>query len=153
MYKKILVPLDGSELAECVLPHVESIAKGCEAESVVFVRALEPLPSAAYVYLSAEEGKEADERGERAAREYLDQVASRVKLGGVKVQKELITGRAAESITEYAADNDVDLIIMATHGRSGMSRWVWGSVADRILRSACCMPVLMVRAPGWSPGT
>lgn len=152
MYKKILVPLDGSELAECVLPHVESIAKGCDVGSVVFVRALDIyIPSAAQAYLGEEQKREMDERAEAAAREYLDQVVSRVKLGGVEVQKQFITGKAAESITEYATKSDADLIVIATHGRSGISRWVWGSVADRILRSAC-VPVLMVRAPGCVPG-
>ena len=54
-------------------------------------------------------------------------------------------------IAEYATKNEIDLIVIATHGRSGVSRWVWGSVADRILRSAC-VPVMMVRAPGCVPG-
>jgi nucleotide-binding universal stress UspA family protein len=54
-------------------------------------------------------------------------------------------------IADYASKNDVDLIIIATHGRSGVSRWVWGSVADHILRSAC-VPVLMIRAPGCVAG-
>ena len=151
MYKKILVPLDGSELAECVLPHVESIAKGCGVKNVILVRALEPYVSSyAQVYLSDEQRKEADARAEGAAREYLDKVADRVKLDGVEVQKRFITGSPAESIAEYATENEVDLIIISTHGRSGISRWVWGSVADRILRSAC-VPVLMVRAPGCVP--
>jgi nucleotide-binding universal stress UspA family protein len=151
MYKKILVPLDGSELAECVFPHVESIAKGCNVGSVVFVRALEYMPSSAQAYLSGDQVKEMHENAEASAKEYLDQLVSRVKLDGVRVQKQLITGRAAESIAEYATKNEVDLIVIATHGRSGISRWVWGSVADRILRSAC-VPVLMVRAPGCVPG-
>ena len=151
MYKKILVPLDGSELAECVLPHVESIAKGCGVKNIILVRALEPyISSYAQVYLGDEQRKEADARAEGAAREYLDQAVSRVKLDGVEVQKQFITGSPAESIAEYATKNDVDLIIISTHGRSGISRWVWGSVADRILRSAC-VPVMMVRAPGCVP--
>jgi nucleotide-binding universal stress UspA family protein len=62
-----------------------------------------------------------------------------------------MVGKVAESIADYATKNGVDLIIIATHGRSGVSRWVWGSVADRVLRSAC-VPVLMVRAPGCVPG-
>jgi nucleotide-binding universal stress UspA family protein len=152
MYKKILVPLDGSELAECVLPHVESIAKGCGVGSVVFVRALDTyVPSGTYAYVSESLRKEIEENNEKAAREYLDEVAGRINLGGIEVQKQLITGRAAESIAEYATKNDVDLIAIATHGRSGVSRWAWGSVADRVLRSAC-VPVLMVRAPGCVPG-
>jgi nucleotide-binding universal stress UspA family protein len=152
MYKKIMVPLDGSELAECVLPHVESIARGCGVGSVVFVRALDTyVPSYVQAYINEDMRKQADERAEKAAREYLDEVAGRLKLDGVKIQKQLITGRAAESIAEYATKNDVDLIAIATHGRSGVSRWAWGSVADRILRSAC-VPVLMVRAPGCVSG-
>ncbi len=59
-------------------------------------------------------------------------------------------GGVAEGIADYATKNDADLIIMATHGRSGISRWVLGSVADRVLRSSC-VPVLMVRAPGCEP--
>jgi nucleotide-binding universal stress UspA family protein len=154
MYKKILAPLDGSELAECVLPHVESIAKGCGVQNVVFLRVVEPfhMPSAYYgPSLGSEEIKRIDSENKAAAENYLGQVANRVKLDGVEAQKKLITGKAAESIAEYASKNNVDLIIIATHGRSGVSRWVWGSVADRVLRSAS-VPVLMVRAPGCVPG-
>jgi nucleotide-binding universal stress UspA family protein len=152
MYKKILVPLDGSELAECVLPHVESIAKGCGVGSVVFIRVIDTYArSAAYAYMGESLRKEIEENSEKVAREYLDKVAGRVSLDGVEVHKQLITGRAAESTAEYATKNAVDLIAIATHGRSGVSRWAWGSVADRILRSAC-VPVLMVRAPGCVPG-
>jgi nucleotide-binding universal stress UspA family protein len=152
MYKKILVPLDGSDLAECVLPHVESIARGCAVESVVFVRVLDTyIPSEAAAYIGESQRQKIEETNENATREYLDEVVGRVDLGGVEIQKQVITGRAAESIAEYATKNGVDLIIIATHGRSGVSRWVWGSVADRIHRSVC-VPVLMVRAPGCVPG-
>ena len=152
MYQKILVPLDGSELAECVLPHVESIAKGCGVGSVVFLRVLDTyMPSAAHAYLSESLKQEIEEGNEKAAREYLDEVIGRVNLNGIEIQQQLITGRVAESIAEYATRNDVDLIAIATHGRSGVSRWAWGSVADRVLRSAC-VPVLMVRAPGCVTG-
>lgn len=151
MYKKILVPLDGSELAECVLPHVESIAKGCGVEIVIFLRVVDNyIPSPTYAYIGESTLKEIEEGNEKAAGEYLDQLVSRVKLDGVEVQKQLTIGRAAESIAEYATKNDVDLIAIATHGRSGISRWAWGSVADRVLRSAC-VPILMVRAPGCVP--
>jgi nucleotide-binding universal stress UspA family protein len=147
-----LVPLDGSELAECVLPHVESIAKGCGVGSVVFVRALDTyVQSAVQAYIGESLRKEMEENNKKAAREYLDEVAGRVNLNGVEIQKHLITGRAAESIAEYATKNDVDLIAIATHGRSGPSRWAHGSVADKVLRISC-VPVLMVRAPGCVSG-
>jgi nucleotide-binding universal stress UspA family protein len=86
-----------------------------------------------------------------AAEKYLKEVVNKVRLDGLKPRGELLKGQVAESLAEYAAKNGVDLIIIATHGRSGVSRWVWGSVADRILRSSC-IPVLMVRAPGCVPG-
>ncbi len=155
MYKKILVPLDGSELAECVLPHVESIAKGCSAQNVVFLRVVEPLymsgAEGAGVYFSEKDRQRLNSEDKAAAETYLSQLVNRMKYDEVEVQSEVKTGRAAESISEYATENSIDLITIATHGRSGVSRWVWGSVADRILRSAC-VPVLMVRAPGCIPG-
>ncbi len=152
MYQKIMVPLDGSELAECVLPHVETIAKGCGVRDVIFVRVAEPvrLPTGEYVF-SAEEWKRIESSNRSVAEDYLNQLVSRISYDGVNVQSEVIAGGVAESLTDYAARNEVDLITIATHGRSGVSRWVWGNVADRILRSAC-VPVFMVRAPGCVPG-
>ncbi len=153
MYNKILVPLDGSGLAECVLPHVESIAKGCNASSVIFLRVVEPfyMPTGGeYTFTDRQIGEIESER-KKEAKDYLDQLVGRTKYEGAKVKAEIIKGRTAEAIAEYATKNQADLIIIATHGRSGVSRWVWGSVADRILRSAC-VPVLMVRAPGCVPG-
>ena len=152
MYRKILVPLDGSELAECVLPHVESISKGCGAETVVFLRVIDTdMPSAVDAYLTEEQKKETDEGNEMAGKNYLNQIVSQIQLGKINLQTQLISGKVAESIIGYAEENSIDLIVIATHGRSGVSRWVWGSVADRVLR-AVCIPVLMIRVPGCVPG-
>ena len=157
MYKKVLVPLDGSELAECVLPHVAAIAGGCGTESVTFIRVVEPLymsmtadSEQGYTF-SAKDWQQMETEQKNAARIYLDRLTSKTKYNGVKIQSEVIYGKAADSIADYAAKNGFDLITIATHGRSGVSRWVWGSVADRVLRSSC-VPVLMVRAPGCVPG-
>lgn len=158
MYRKIMVPLDGSELAECVLPHVEAIASGCKAGSVIFVRAVEPFymrlvaaGEESMVFLRDEEIRRIDEENRQAAETYLQGIAGRVKYDTVEVKTEVIIGKVADILAEYAAKNEIDLILIATHGRSGISRWVWGSVADRILRSSCA-PVFMVRAPGCVPG-
>ena len=154
MYQKILVPLDGSELAECVLPHVEAIAKeGRSLRTVIFIRVVEPFHtiSTADYALSEENIKQIESGSVAATRKYLDQLVNRINLGKVKIQTEILTGKAAESIADYATESNVDLIVIATHGRSGISRWVWGSVADRILRSTC-VPVFMIRAPGCVPG-
>ena len=152
MYKKILVPLDGSELAECVLPHVESIANGCHVTRVVLARAIDLyIPTASYAYVSAALMEEIESGSRKEALEYLDSVAARLDLKGIEVQKQVLIGRADVVIPEYIEKNGIDYIAIATHGRSGISRWAWGSVADRILRSAC-VPVMMIRAPGCQPG-
>jgi len=154
MYKKIMVPLDGSELAECVLPHVETIAKACDVRNVIFVRVAETFysaPTGGGFLFGDEEIKRFDAEHVAAAEKYLEQLVNRLDYGKVNIQTEVLAGKPAESLAEYATKNEVDLIIIATHGRSGVSRWVWGSVADRILRSSC-VPVLMVRAPGCVPG-
>ena len=165
MYRNILVPLDGSELAECVFPHVEAIAAGFQAERVTLIRAIEPsellsshfvLPEAALAPTSvvgefAKARKRAESEGEAAAKRYLQQLASRLTCDKAKLRTTVVVGKAAETIADYATNNGIDLIVLATHGRSGVSRWILGSTADRILRSAC-VPVLMVRAPGCIPG-
>ncbi len=154
MYKKILVPLDGSDLAECVLPHVQSIAEGCKAPEVVFIRVVEPFRSPVTgegYYLTDENVKRINNESKSRAKDYLDQVVKKVKIEGAKITAVTMSGKAAEKIADYAVKNNVDLIVIATHGRSGVSRWVWGSVAEKILRSSCA-PVFIVRAPGCVPG-
>lgn len=152
MYQKILVPLDGSELAECVFPHVEQIAKGCGVGTVVIVRVLDPIAVESHrAYIGGALKKELEENIHTWAKEYLDEIEGRVNLEGVNVEKQLLEGKPADKIAQYATDNEADLIVIATHGRSGISRWAWGSVADRILRSSC-VPVFMIKAPGCIPG-
>jgi nucleotide-binding universal stress UspA family protein len=152
MYRKILVPLDGSELAECVLPHVEALAKVPQVQEVVFVRVFEPfrIPPSDYV-VNDEEIARIEAENKAAAEKYLKELVEGVHLDGIQQRWEVLRGRVAETLADYANKNNMDLIVIATHGRSGVSRWVWGSVADRVLRSSC-VPVLMVRAPGCVPG-
>ncbi len=155
MYKNIMVPLDGSPLAECVLPHVESLAGGCLMDKVTFVRVVEPLQLAYTIgaegMIPEKQWQEITRDRKPAAEKYIKKLVNRMKYDKVAVKGEIIEGQPADSLADYATKNGVDLIIISTHGRSGVSRWVWGSVADRILRSAC-VPVLMVRAPGCVPG-
>ena len=153
MYKKIMVPLDGSELAECVLPHVEAFIEGCQVNQFVFVRVVEP---AATFYsgdypISPEVMRERETAGEKIARDYLDQVVSRLQHESTELHSEVLIGNVADSLADFAEINEFDLILIATHGRSGVKRWVRGSIADKVLRSAN-IPVLMVRAPGSQGG-
>ena len=98
-----------------------------------------------------ENTKRIEEERKSAAAEYLKEVVSRLKQNGVKYRVEVLVGNVADRLVDYAEDNDINLILIATHGRSGVSRWVRGSIADRILRAAG-VPVLMLRAPGTMKG-
>jgi len=157
MYQKIVVPLDGSDLAECVLPHVEAIAQGCQAKEVIFVRVVEPIAgetgqtSFVMSFIPEHDRIRLEEETQTIAEDYMKQMVDRVNLAGTAVRWEIIRGQAAESLSSYAAKNKADLIIIATHGRGGISRWVMGSVTDRLLRSSC-VPVFMIRAPGCVAG-
>jgi nucleotide-binding universal stress UspA family protein len=152
MYKKILVTLDGSELSECVIPHLEKFRKGFPESEIILLRVVEPVDSTVAAHadvISPEQWKARENAMVVDAANYLTQVAGRLDQGGARVHSNVITGRVEDRITDYANEEKVDLIIMATHGRSGVSRWVRGSVADKVLRMAH-IPVLMVRAPGTS---
>jgi nucleotide-binding universal stress UspA family protein len=156
MYKKILVPLDGSKLAECALPHVEELAKGCNTEKVILASVTERVQGyRAFEDPSQPLGQqltpEAVGKKEKQAQRYLDRIAEAMDAKGIKVDTEVLLGDPAEEIVIYAKHPGCDIIVMSSHGRSGPSRWAHGSVADRVLR-ASCVPVLMVRAPGCITG-
>ena len=156
MYQKILVPLDGSKLAECVLPHVEELATRCGTNEVVLVSATERVkgyrPVTDYSQpLGMQLAPEAVGKKEKQAERYLSRIAKRLEKKGIKVQTEVLLGNPAHEITLYAEYRGCDLIVIASHGRSGPSRWAHGSVADKVFK-ASCVPVFMVRAPGCVPG-
>ena len=157
MYRKIMVPLDGSELAECVLPHVEAIATGCKIASVVFVRVMSPIqltanvPTDGILGFSEKKLEQMEAHRKQNAEAYLKKIVESTRLEGADLSYEVLKGPVASALANWAENNGVDLIVIASHGRSGISRWVMGSVSDRVLRAAC-VPVLMIRAPGCVPG-
>ena len=161
MYKKIMVPLDGSKLAECVLPHVDGFVTGCQVETIIFVRVIEPTPTRYSAvgrtvnpenYETVRKNVERIEEESRSSAErYLKEVISRVKQDGIKYKVDVLVGKVADSLVDYVDANEIDLVLIATHGRSGISRWVRGSIADRVLRTSRA-PVLMVRADGKMSG-
>jgi nucleotide-binding universal stress UspA family protein len=156
MYKKILVPLDGSKLAECVLPHVEELARCSAGTEVILISVTERVTGFRVVDdysqpLGERLVPEAVGKEDRAARKYLDRIGKGLEEKGIKVLTEVLLGKPAEEIALFATNEGCDLIVMASHGRSGPSRWTHGSVAEKVFR-ANCAPLLIVRAPGCGGG-
>jgi len=146
-YKHILVPLDGSDPAEAALTDAFALARLSQAE-VTLLRVLRPISDV--IKLDEHHAIYVDEQwkiNEKFAREYLESVRDRVKNEPepFKVHIVIEMGRSGETIIHYARKHAVDLIVMATHGRSGLKRWVYGSVADKVLRGSG-HPVLLVRS-------
>lgn len=148
MYQKILVPMDGSENAECVIEHVKTIAAGCKAAEVILLRVIEPFPS--YVMslrMTDTFVQQAQDAVKADAIEFLNKVVDKMKNEGLSVSTAVLEGNPAVTILDYAAKNGVDLIIMATHGRTGVARFALGSVADKVVRGSSA-PVMVVAPAG-----
>lgn len=154
MYRRVLVTLDGSLLAEQVLPHVKAVLEGLTGVHVYLLAVAQLVDyqtASAMAYpMSMLPSHVVDEDAERRRieeelRNYLRGVEYQIVREGVTASSEVRFGRPAEEIIAFAHDLDVDLIAMSTHGRSGLARWAYGSVADRVLHEAKC-PVLLVRA-------
>ena len=145
MYKKILVPLDGSELAKLALDHAEKLAKTFEAEIILF-QVVPFMP----IYGSPELVTPliVDEKQKEAAEKYLANLTEELKKKGLKTTSMVRTGQqVAVEIIDFSKESGVDLIVMCTHGRSGITRWVLGSVALKILTRAET-PILLLRSKG-----
>jgi nucleotide-binding universal stress UspA family protein len=157
MYRNIVVTLDGSGLAEYALSHAETVARGCEAPTIILVSVVEPVNavpldasiSAGIVSQSpvTEKFEKDRERVKNDIKAYLDMTADGLKKKGLNTSVKLLIGPVADMIIDYVNKNDVDLVITATHGRSGISRAIMGSTADKILHGVCAA-VLMARVPG-----
>jgi len=145
MATQILVPLDGSGLAEHAIPCAKFLARGLSAE-LILLRVIS-IPSDFEMLLdSAEASKDAMlARAEAEANNYLSQVANKLQQADFSSQQVVWHGPVAETIVDYASQANVQYIVMATHGYTGLRRWTHGSVAERVLQSAN-VPVLLVRA-------
>jgi nucleotide-binding universal stress UspA family protein len=146
MYKKILVPLDGSELAEKVLPHAVALAKGSRAEvTLLSVVQLSLGFTAAKIEAIPEAAAERKAALKAEAATYLEKIQRDLKEQGIPARIVALEGDVAAQIIAYAEQDDMDLIAMATHGRSGIGRFVMGSIAEKVVRHTS-KPVLLVRA-------
>ncbi len=144
MIKRILVPLDGSDLAESAIPYAEQIATKTGAEVLLLTSVYQDdswQASAAHV----------DHKWAPLIQTYLETKAGELRAKGITATNDIASGPAAETILARVVDENVDLIAMCTHGRSGVTRWVLGSVADKVLHATAC-PILLVRPASPSVG-
>jgi len=145
MYKKILVTLDGSELVKKALVQAEKLAQTFGSEIILF-QVVPFMP----IYGSPELVTPliVDEKQKESAEKYLLALAEELKRKGIKVSSAVKTGQqVAVEIIDFAKETGVDLIIMSTHGRSGITRWVLGSTALKVLTLAET-PILLLRSKG-----
>jgi len=143
MYKKILVTLDGSELAKKALPQAEKLALAFGSEIILF-QVVPFMP----IYGSPELVTPliVDEKQKESAEKYLQNLAEELKQKGLRVSAMVKTGQqVAVEIIDFAKEVGADLIIMCTHGRSGITRWVLGSTALKVLTRAET-PILLLRS-------
>jgi nucleotide-binding universal stress UspA family protein len=143
MYKKMLVPLDASDFAECVFDHAQEIASARAIPEVVLFTVVEPVRPVVYSYFGDEGARSAEAVALESAEVYLDAVKARLGLDKSNVTTVVASGEPSEQILEYVKDNGVDLVVMSTHGRSGVSKWFMGSVAERVVRGSTA-PVFLV---------
>jgi nucleotide-binding universal stress UspA family protein len=156
MYKKVLVPLDGSALAECTLSHVKNLIKDGSVGEVTLLNVVKvDIPWAA---MRSDEyrTKGIDLQTIReplfiASRKYLADIESRLGSEGIKVKTESLEGnRPADTITEYAQEKGMDMIIIGTHGYTGLKKLMVGSVAFGVLHQSH-IPVLLIRPESCRP--
>jgi len=141
MFDPVMVPLDGSLLAECVLQHVVAIARAFDAK-VILLRVLDKKQASEKAQLFDLVNWQINKTG---AKLYLEKISTRLQKSGLRIETVVLEGLVAESITEYALKRGVKLIILSSHGRSGLSQWGISSVTQKIIFSAPTS-VLIIRA-------
>ena len=141
MFDPILVPLDGSLLAECVLPHVIAVARAFDAK-VILLRVLEKNKPNGTTQMFDLLNWQINKTG---AKLYLEKISARLKKFDLRIETAVLEGLVAELITEYALSREIKLIILSSHGRSGLSQWGISSVTQKIIFSAPSS-LLIIRA-------
>jgi nucleotide-binding universal stress UspA family protein len=136
--KRIVVPLDGSELAERALVPALALAVAMSARLFI-IRVAIPLS----LNLDPDFYQRSNELRQDEAQRYLGSINSLLSSSQANIETQLLVGRAARSIINFAQEREIDLVVMSSHGRSGVNRWIYGSVADKVLHNAPCAKVII----------
>lgn len=142
MFKRILVPLDGSALAEQILPYLKGLSSDTEAMVTLLRVAGHPVTSYRVEGLTVNATRSDDSYTH--CEQYLHGIATQLTQSGLKVETRVIEGPIADVIIDYAAEMQADLVAMSTHGRTGIGRWLLGSVADRVVHGLK-VPLFLIR--------
>lgn len=145
MYRKILVPLDGSKVAEGALPHAKELAYAVGAELILLTVGANPAMDFAFSDPGLAQNAVAEQ--EERSQKYILEIENELKDAGFKTSTQLRVGSVAEVILGVAEELQVDVIAMSTHGRTGPARWLLGSIAERVVHNSK-VPVLLIRATG-----
>ncbi|MBW2513407.1 MAG: universal stress protein [Deltaproteobacteria bacterium] len=138
MYKSILIPLDGSKLAENILTEVEELALLIKAKlNLIYVSKAHVLPGV--------DPTDEQVRVVKEAQAYLENIKEALSVKKIDIELHTPYGNPADKILEVCRRHDIDLIAMSTHGRSGIGRWLLGSVAEKVVRHSE-VPVLLLRS-------
>jgi len=152
MKEIILVPLDGSKVGEAALPYVEELVSKFLPEPKVEVTLMQVMSSLSHYVVAGEASarihytEQEIKQMEKAAASYLRKAGKTLKEKGARMKTKVAVGNAAEEIIKAADEINADFIAMSSHGRSGLSRWAFGSVTDRVVRGGN-RPVLVVKSP------
>ncbi len=156
MEEKVLVPLDGSKVGEAALPYLKELLGKLGSRVKAEVVLLQVVSSLTHYVVAGEVSAQVPytEREVELIRQqaiaYLGKVGEGLKNKGAVVHTKVMMGNAAEGIISAADESKADLIAMSTHGRTGLSKWAFGSVAEKVLRGAH-VPVLLVRTRKANP--
>lgn len=142
--ERILVPLDGSELGQAALPYAEMLAFKTGA-ALDLLHVVAPPGAIEASLLTGPDWVKLIQVLQKAGEDYLKEMVRQLGERGIKASYEVVTGEPADKIVQYAEAKRVSLIAMSTHGRTGLARWVMGSIADKVVHSAS-MPVWLVRS-------
>ncbi|MDA0768720.1 MAG: universal stress protein [Chloroflexi bacterium] len=150
MYSRILVPLDGSKLAEKALPHAQGLAKTSGA-TIHLISVFSRNPSGGMALTggldsdpsTADLARQLEEAQLSGVEEYLERVAAQLEHDGIQSEREVCEGSAHDHIIDYAKQHGIDLIVMSTHGHGGLKRMLLGSNTDRVIRTGD-VPVLVI---------
>ena len=149
-FARILVPLDGSACAESALPPALAIARAMEAELVLF-RVAQPIPRTRALIEMADVYNEVVAAAYREAESYLEDLKARLPYTRITIEHEPVETGVARQILDYCTSHGVDLIVLSSHGYSGVRRWTHGSVAEKLMNGACCATLIIRCLPGPDP--